>query len=138
MAVSHAAPTCTSSTRLQSLLLPSFKLRNPLVFSHSIASSSLNSKRLHFHGLHVRASANASASAAAGDSGNGAVLAPDKNSDVTPYGRQFFPLAAVVGQVIAFTLIFPGETIAFAFQFCIFLSKCEMGFAVLCLWRSGS
>ncbi|XP_024922742.3 magnesium-chelatase subunit ChlD, chloroplastic [Ziziphus jujuba] len=30
--------------------------------------------------------------------GNGAVLAPEKNPYVTPYGRQHFPLAAIVGQ----------------------------------------
>ncbi|KAH7511166.1 hypothetical protein FEM48_ZijujUnG0038400 [Ziziphus jujuba var. spinosa] len=60
-------------------------------------TSFFNSKRLHFHGLHVRASANATASADSGN-GNGAVLAPEKNPDVTPYGRQYFPLAAVVGQ----------------------------------------
>ncbi|KAF3454273.1 hypothetical protein FNV43_RR04720 [Rhamnella rubrinervis] len=94
MAVLHATPTCASSTCLRSSLLPSFKLQNPL-FSPSFASSSFNSKRLCFRGLHVRASANTSA---ASDSGNGTVLTPDKNSDVTPYGRQFFPLAAVVGQ----------------------------------------
>ncbi|KAH7511339.1 hypothetical protein FEM48_ZijujUnG0024700 [Ziziphus jujuba var. spinosa] len=99
MAFLHGAPPFASSSGFQSSLLPSFKLQHPLLFSPSFASSSsfFNSKRLHFHGLHVRASANATASADSGN-GNGAVLAPEKNPDVTPYGRQYFPLAAVVGQ----------------------------------------
>ncbi|GMN43771.1 hypothetical protein TIFTF001_012972 [Ficus carica] len=92
MAVFHTAPTFTSHShsRLQPPLLPSLKLQqHPLLFS-----SYFTSKRLRSHGfLRVRASANAVA-----ESGNGAVLAPEKNLDVSPYGRQFFPLAAVVGQ----------------------------------------
>ncbi|EXC04601.1 Magnesium-chelatase subunit chlD [Morus notabilis] len=94
MAVLHRAPTCTSHSRLQPApLLPSLKLQqHPLLFSPSL-SSYFSSKRLRSHGVRVHASANAIA-----DSGNGAVLAPEKNLDVTPYGRQFFPLAAVVGQ----------------------------------------
>ncbi|XP_060667846.1 magnesium-chelatase subunit ChlD, chloroplastic isoform X2 [Ziziphus jujuba] len=99
MAFLHGAPPFASSSGFQSSLLPSFKLQHPLLFSPSFASSTsfFNSKRLHFHGLHVRASANATASADSGN-GNGALLAPEKNPDVTPYGRQYFPLAAVVGQ----------------------------------------
>ncbi|PON97677.1 Magnesium chelatase, ATPase subunit D [Trema orientale] len=95
MAGLHSAPTCSttsSPSRLQSLLLPSLKLRHPFLFSHSF-SSYLSPKRLNSHGLRVRASANV-----ATDSGNGALLTPEKNPNVTSYGRQYFPLAAVVGQ----------------------------------------
>ncbi|XP_062082233.1 magnesium-chelatase subunit ChlD, chloroplastic [Humulus lupulus] len=94
MAGLHSAPTGSSSlTRLHSLPLPSLKLRHPFLFSPSFASY-LTSKRLHGHGLRVRAS---SASVAT-DPGNGAMLTQENNSNVTSYGRQYFPLAAVVGQ----------------------------------------
>ncbi|PON42197.1 Magnesium chelatase, ATPase subunit D [Parasponia andersonii] len=95
MAGLHSASTCSttsSPSRLQSPLLPSLKLRHPFLFSHSF-SSYLCPKRLNSHGLRVRASANV-----ATDSGNGVLLTPEKNPNVTSYGRQYFPLAAVVGQ----------------------------------------
>ena len=103
MAGLHSAPTSSSSSGLQSLLLPSLKLRHPFLFSHSFTSY-LSSKRLnnnHGHGLRlVRASANVATT----DPGNGALLTPEKNPNVTSYGRQYFPLAAVVGQVLFFSL----------------------------------
>ncbi|KAM6596720.1 hypothetical protein CsatA_007244 [Cannabis sativa] len=94
MAGLHSAPTCSSyPSRLRSLLIPSLKLRHPFLFSPSFTSF-LTSKHLHRHDLRVRAS---SATIAA-DPGNGAMLTQDNNSNVTSYGRQYFPLAAVVGQ----------------------------------------
>ncbi|KAL5565827.1 hypothetical protein UlMin_028991 [Ulmus minor] len=93
MAILHRPPRITSPSHLRSSLVPSLKLRPPLLFSPSFASF-FTSKRLHSHGLRLRASANA----ASADAGNGAVLSPEKSIDVSSYGRQFFPLAAVVGQ----------------------------------------
>ncbi|KAJ4724360.1 Mg-protoporphyrin IX chelatase [Melia azedarach] len=73
-----------------SLLVPSFKL-HPLLFSSSTSSSFNCKRRLRYGFFHVRASSNATL-----DSANGAVVAADQESD--NYGRQYFPLAAVVGQ----------------------------------------
>ncbi|KAG5517482.1 hypothetical protein RHGRI_038027 [Rhododendron griersonianum] len=83
-----AAPTCSSlSTLKSSTLLPSFKL-----YPIPIPSSSFNPKRFP-NRLRVRATATTL------ESSNGAVVvAPEKEEESNPYGRQYFPLAAVVGQ----------------------------------------
>ncbi|XP_042483188.1 magnesium-chelatase subunit ChlD, chloroplastic [Macadamia integrifolia] len=88
MALSPAAPTCNSFSHLQSSILPSFRL-NPYV-----ASSKLN--RFH-HCLRRRSPLLRPLAAVTLESGNGAMVAP-KKTDSTSYGRQYFPLAAVVGQ----------------------------------------
>ncbi|KAK6144075.1 hypothetical protein DH2020_020895 [Rehmannia glutinosa] len=85
----------------QSRPFPSFAslkpLLNPLlVFSHSLRP------RTHYS-LHQKSSRLRVEATATLDSGNGAVgVAPSKKEEEstssTPYGRQFFPLAAVVGQ----------------------------------------
>ncbi|XP_059665354.1 magnesium-chelatase subunit ChlD, chloroplastic [Cornus florida] len=82
MAISPTVPTCYSLSNLKSSIVPSFKLYP----SHS---SSLKPKRLH-NRLRILATATL-------DSSNGAVAVADK-PDATSYGRQYFPLAAVVGQ----------------------------------------
>ncbi|KAI3450011.1 hypothetical protein Pfo_006676 [Paulownia fortunei] len=86
-------PSCSPS---KSLLSSNFlKPLNPLlVFSHSLRP------RTHF--LHRSRRLRVEATATL-DSGNGSVgVAPeneeDKSASANPYGRQFFPLAAVVGQ----------------------------------------
>ncbi|KAI8526128.1 hypothetical protein RHMOL_Rhmol13G0284700 [Rhododendron molle] len=83
-----AAPTCSSlSTLKSSTLLPSFKL-----YPIPIPFSSFNPKRFP-NRLRVRATATTL------ESSNGAVVvAPEKEEESNPYGRQYFPLAAVVGQ----------------------------------------
>ncbi|XP_058199226.1 magnesium-chelatase subunit ChlD, chloroplastic isoform X2 [Rhododendron vialii] len=83
-----AAPTCSSLSALKSsTLLPSFKL-----YPIPIPSSSFNPKRFP-NRLRVRATATTL------ESSNGAVVvAPEKEEESNPYGRQYFPLAAVVGQ----------------------------------------
>lgn len=125
MAIVHGAPPFISSSLSQSSCLPSFKLQHPFLFSPSFAFS-FNSKRLHFHGLHVRASANAMASAVSGN-GNGAVLSPERNPDVTSYGRQYFPLAAVVGQVLPCALFFQDKQ-CFFLLILHFLMEKDYGF----------
>ncbi|KAK9939548.1 hypothetical protein M0R45_016240 [Rubus argutus] len=85
MAFSHTASAspCASLSHLQScsLLLPAFKLRRPLLLSKG------------FDGRRTRIRVTASATAVV-ESGNGALITEQDNY----YGRQFFPLAAVVGQ----------------------------------------
>uniref|UniRef100_A0A5B7BPN3 Mg-protoporphyrin IX chelatase n=1 Tax=Davidia involucrata TaxID=16924 RepID=A0A5B7BPN3_DAVIN len=82
MALSPAAPTFSLSN-LSSSILPSFKL-------YPILTPSLKPKRLH-NRLRVRAAATL-------ESGNGAVTVASEKPESTSYGRQYFPLAAVVGQ----------------------------------------
>ncbi|GAV75422.1 Mg_chelatase domain-containing protein/VWA_2 domain-containing protein, partial [Cephalotus follicularis] len=81
--------TCSCSSSATSLsLVSSFKI-HPLLVSYS----SLNpKKRLHHTFLCLHA-----ASASTLESGNGAVIAPEK-PDTSSFGRNYFPLAAVVGQ----------------------------------------
>jgi hypothetical protein len=87
MAFTASAPTCTYISQLQSS--STFKL-NPLL---------LNPRRVCTH-RRPSVRAVSTISNAALDSGNGAALAPEKPDHAAPYyGRQFFPLAAVVGQV---------------------------------------
>lgn len=87
MAFTTSAPTCTYLSQLQSS--SAFKL-HPLF---------LNSKWLRSHRPRVRAaSANVNANAAH-NSGNGAILAEKPDHATPSYGRRYFPLAAVVGQV---------------------------------------
>jgi len=87
MAFTASAPTCTYISQLQSS--STFKL-HPLL---------LNQKRVCSHRRPSVRAVSTNANAAL-DSGNGAVLAPEKPDHAAPYyGRQFFPLAAVVGQV---------------------------------------
>ncbi|XP_059429899.1 magnesium-chelatase subunit ChlD, chloroplastic isoform X1 [Corylus avellana] len=86
MAFTASAPTCTYISQLQSS--STFKL-NPLL---------LNPRRVCSHRRPSVRAVSTNANAAL-DSGNGAVLAPEKPDHAAPYyGRQFFPLAAVVGQ----------------------------------------
>lgn len=94
-AVSPAASTSLSHLQQScSVLVPSFKL-HPLLFSSSSSSSFKFKTRPKQHRFfHVRASS----SNATLDSANGAVAAATANEDQDSYGRQFFPLAAVVGQ----------------------------------------
>ncbi|XP_038902929.1 magnesium-chelatase subunit ChlD, chloroplastic isoform X2 [Benincasa hispida] len=78
----------TSLPHLQSSLLPSFRFR-PLL----ISSSSPFFPKPHRRIRHcIRASANSVV-----ESGNGAVAASEQPEAIS-YGRQYFPLAAVVGQ----------------------------------------
>ncbi|XP_043691946.1 magnesium-chelatase subunit ChlD, chloroplastic isoform X2 [Telopea speciosissima] len=84
----YPAPTCNSLSHLQSSIFPSFKL-NP-----HFTSSKPN--RVH-HCLRGRKPLLRPLAAATLESGNGAVVAPMK-PESTSYGRQYFPLAAVVGQ----------------------------------------
>ncbi|KAJ4972424.1 hypothetical protein NE237_005523 [Protea cynaroides] len=88
MALSPAVPTCVSLPHLQTSIFPSFRL-NPL-----FTSSKFN--RFH-HCLRGRGSLLRPLAAATLESGNGALVAP-KKAESTSYGRQYFPLAAVVGQ----------------------------------------
>ncbi|KAL0371075.1 UNVERIFIED_CONTAM: Magnesium-chelatase subunit ChlD, chloroplastic [Sesamum angustifolium] len=86
-------PLCSSSKSL--LSLKSLKPLNPLlVFSHS------SRPRTHFS--HTKSRRLRVEATAILDSANGPVgVAPakeDENATASPYGRQFFPLAAVVGQ----------------------------------------
>jgi hypothetical protein len=71
---------------------------------------------------------------AALDSGNGAALAPEKPDHAAPYyGRQFFPLAAVVGQVQ--TLFLSLKIFFFCFVSFVFVHELAMGFSSLVfLW----
>lgn len=86
MAASSLTPLQTSAlppVRPCSLLSPS-RCRRSLPSSRPVARLALTPIR---------------ATSAAVESANGAVVAPKQAADATPYGRQFFPLAAVVGQV---------------------------------------
>lgn len=94
-AVSSAASTSLSHLQQScSVLVPSFKL-HPLLFSSSSSSFKFKTRPKQHRFFHVRASS----SNATLDSANGAVAAATANEDQDSYGRQFFPLAAVVGQV---------------------------------------
>ncbi|XP_050138723.1 magnesium-chelatase subunit ChlD, chloroplastic [Malus sylvestris] len=98
MAFSPTSSPCTSLSHLHSSsssLLTLFRLQHPLLLSPSF-SSSLSAKR--FESRRTRIRVTASAAAATIESGNGALLTPEKSFDSISYGRQFFPLAAVVGQ----------------------------------------
>ncbi|KAK3408499.1 hypothetical protein EUGRSUZ_J00729 [Eucalyptus grandis] len=90
----HAHPCTSSFSHLHSSLIPPFKLRVlPL-------ASSLKPNRSRVRaGVRVRV-VRASSGTATLDSGNGAVLAAadGPEADSSSYGRQYFPLAAVVGQ----------------------------------------
>ncbi|OVA06099.1 Magnesium chelatase [Macleaya cordata] len=90
MAISPTAPNCTSSlSNLQSsFIFPSFKL-------HPLLSSS-RPNNYHIR-LRVRSPLLRPLATATIESTNGAVVAPEKPEKVS-YGRQYFPLAAVVGQ----------------------------------------
>ncbi|KAI3414662.1 Mg-protoporphyrin IX chelatase [Psidium guajava] len=84
------AHTCTSFSRLPSSPIPSFTLRIlPLASSQKL-------NRFRSRAPVVRASSGT----ATLDSGNGAVLSAEDGPEATSssYGRQYFPLAAVVGQ----------------------------------------
>ncbi|PKI57736.1 hypothetical protein CRG98_021803 [Punica granatum] len=87
----HPCTTSTSLSRLRSSLLPPFALRLPPLLSHS---------RQLRPGACTRFRIRKVRSSAALDSGNGAVLTAEEKQldEITPYGRQYFPLAAVVGQ----------------------------------------
>lgn len=91
--VSSAAST--SLCHLQqscSVLVPSLKL-HPLLFSYSPPPFfKFRTRPKHHRFFHVRASSSNTTL----DSANGAVAAASEDQD--SYGRQFFPLAAVVGQ----------------------------------------
>ncbi|KAK9224734.1 hypothetical protein WN943_009770 [Citrus x changshan-huyou] len=91
--VSSAASTSLSHLQQScSVLVPSLKL-HPLLFSYSPPPFfKFRTRPKHHHFFHVRASS----SNATLDSANGAVAASSEDQD--SYGRQFFPLAAVVGQ----------------------------------------
>ncbi|XP_034688463.1 magnesium-chelatase subunit ChlD, chloroplastic isoform X1 [Vitis riparia] len=82
MAASSTAPPCYSLSTLHSSLFPSFKSRSLLSFS----SKPKRAQRRFV----VQASATL-------ESSNGAIVAEESDNS-TSYGRQFFPLAAVVGQ----------------------------------------
>ncbi|KAH9741519.1 Magnesium-chelatase subunit chlD [Citrus sinensis] len=91
--VSSAASTSLSHLQQScSVLVPSLKL-HPLLFSYSPPPFfKFRTRPKHHRFFHVRASS----SNATLDSANGAVAAASEDQD--SYGRQFFPLAAVVGQ----------------------------------------
>lgn len=86
MAVSSTAPPCYSLSTLHSSLFPTYKSR----FLLSLSSKPKRVPRPFV----VRASATL-------ESSNGAIVAKESDNS-TSYGRQFFPLAAVVGQVSVF------------------------------------
>lgn len=92
--VSSAASTSLSHPQQScSVLVSSLKL-HPLLFSYSPPPFfKFRTRPKHHRFFHVRASS----SNATLDSANGAVAAASEDQD--SYGRQFFPLAAVVGQV---------------------------------------
>lgn len=92
------SPTASPFSHLQSpSLLPIFRLQHPLFLSPSSPSpSSFNAKRFDSRRIRIRVTASATATI---ESGNGALVTQEKNLDSISYGRQYFPLAAVVGQV---------------------------------------
>ncbi|KAK2973173.1 hypothetical protein RJ640_009803 [Escallonia rubra] len=85
MALSPSPPTCSSLSSLHSSLFSSFKLY-PICLSSSLYPKRCTSTR-----FRVRATATL-------DSTNGAVTVALEKPDAARYGRQYFPLAAVVGQ----------------------------------------
>lgn len=91
------SPTALTPSRtlphLQSSLLPSFRFPPILISSSSPFFPKPHLCRRIRHC--IRASANSVV-----ESGNGAVAAADQPEATVPYGRQYFPLAAVVGQVL--------------------------------------
>ncbi|PQQ09178.1 magnesium-chelatase subunit ChlD chloroplastic [Prunus yedoensis var. nudiflora] len=93
------SPTASPFSHLQSSsLLPVFRLQHPLLLSPSSPSpspSSFNAKRFDNRRIRIRVTASATATI---ESGNGALVTQEKNLDSISYGRQYFPLAAVVGQ----------------------------------------
>lgn len=120
-AVSSAAST--SLCHLQqscSVLVPSLKL-HPLLFSYSPPPSSFKyrTRPKHHRFFHVRASS----SNAILDSANGAVAAASEDQD--SYGRQFFPLAAVVGQVYNLKL----KLITHCLYLCLWMGKWVLSFS---------
>ncbi|GMP91295.1 hypothetical protein CsSME_00042057 [Camellia sinensis var. sinensis] len=93
MALSPTPPTCSSLSNFlkSSPFLPSFKLY-PILSSSSSSFSSFNFKPKRLpNRLRVRATATL-------ESSNGAVAVVPNKDETTSYGRQYFPLAAVVGQ----------------------------------------
>ncbi|CAL5353933.1 unnamed protein product [Camellia sinensis] len=93
MALSPTPPTCSSLSNFlkSSPFLPSFKLY-PILSSSSSSFSSFNFKPKRLpNRLRVRATATL-------ESSNGAVAVAPNKDETTSYGRQYFPLAAVVGQ----------------------------------------
>ncbi|KAF5196572.1 Magnesium-chelatase subunit chld protein [Thalictrum thalictroides] len=87
MALLQTASSCSSSlSNLQSSIFPSFKLR-----------SSSSSKPNHFRHF-LRSPLLRPLAVATLESVNGAAVAEPKKEGNTQYGRQYFPLAAVVGQ----------------------------------------
>lgn len=91
--VSSAASTSLSHLQQSCSVVSSLKL-HPLLFSYSPPPFfKFRTRPKHHRFFHVRASS----SNATLDSANGAVAAASEDQD--SYGRQFFPLAAVVGQV---------------------------------------
>ncbi|KAK3007797.1 hypothetical protein RJ639_015286 [Escallonia herrerae] len=85
MALSPSPPTCSSLSSFHSSLFSSFKLYPVRL------SSSLYPKRFTSTRFRVRATATL-------ESTNGAVAVALEKPDASRYGRQYFPLAAVVGQ----------------------------------------
>ncbi|XP_052178515.1 magnesium-chelatase subunit ChlD, chloroplastic [Diospyros lotus] len=87
--MARSAPACSSLSNLtSSTLIPSFK-PHPLLSFISV-SVSFKPKRSP-NRLRVRATATL-------ESGNGAVSVSPEKDQTNPYGRRYFPLAAVVGQ----------------------------------------
>ncbi|KAM0997175.1 hypothetical protein ACFX2I_007047 [Malus domestica] len=92
MAFSVTSSPCTSLPHLQSssALVPVFRLQHPLLLSPSFSSSpssSFSAKRLESRPTRIRITA--SAAAATIESGNGALLSPEKSFDSISYGRHF-------------------------------------------------
>lgn len=91
--VSSAASTSLCHLQQSCSVVSSLNL-HPLLFSYSPPPFfKFRTRPKHHRFFHVRASS----SNATLDSANGAVAAASEDQD--SYGRQFFPLAAVVGQV---------------------------------------
>lgn len=76
------------------MFIPSFNLQSLLSVSYSFNLPIRPHSRRRF--CILASSANATI-----ESGNGAVLAPTVKLEPSSYGRQYFPLAAVVGQVFS-------------------------------------
>ena len=113
--VSSSAPTTyisqlqSSSSSSSSSVVVSFSFKShPLLLSpFSFASSSSSFSLSPIRRLRSPRSRVVRAEAAVG-SGNGAVLTADKpdSNTPTPSGRVYFPLAAVVGQVLTFSSLY--------------------------------
>ena len=107
MAFSASATNCSSLSLSQFQLQSSSVLFKPYPFLFFPSSPRLNPKKGFQNHSTTRFLRVFTTSNAAVDSSNGAVTASDSEDASSSYGRQYFPLAAVVGQVSLFLLSLP-------------------------------